>query len=61
MGLERTFGARWPVPDRGPAPRDMKRGPIAAPDHHRDTKRERPPADPSVLQSGLTITVAEHQ
>ncbi len=35
MGRERTFGARWPVMDLGPAQRDMKRGPIAVPDPHR--------------------------
>jgi uncharacterized protein with ACT and thioredoxin-like domain len=34
MGLERTFGARSPVIVLGPSARDMKRGPIAVPDHH---------------------------
>jgi hypothetical protein len=38
MGRERTFGARWPVADPGLTQRDMKRGPIAGPDHHRDSK-----------------------
>jgi hypothetical protein len=58
MGHERTFGARWPLPDLSPARRDMKRGPIAVPDHHRDMKREDPPADPSTPR--FVTTEVEH-
>ncbi len=41
---ERTLGARWPVGDRGPQSRDMKRGVPVPPDAPRDVKRGVPVA-----------------